>query len=84
MNFEIQYYNLEPISNDEIAIQLVVNDSEFEVFLVFRNALLNDSNLLVKYNQLKTKCTGLLNIEYREIKSSFIEAALDEHKKTNS
>jgi GrpB-like predicted nucleotidyltransferase (UPF0157 family) len=63
---------------DNLAIQVVANNSEFEFFLKFRDKLRNSSSLVQQYNQLKMDCTGLPEAEYRERKSKFVEYVLEQ------
>ncbi|VAW34987.1 FIG01203186: hypothetical protein, partial [hydrothermal vent metagenome] len=67
---------LESISAEDIAIQVVVNGSEFESFVTFRDILLTNHTTLTAYNQLKQDCSNLSSAEYRKIKSIFIEQVL--------
>lgn len=62
--------------NYDVAIQLVENGSEFEMFLTFRDKLRSDYRLLQEYNRLKIKCINLNENSYREKKSKFIENVL--------
>jgi GrpB-like predicted nucleotidyltransferase (UPF0157 family) len=66
-------------SNDyemDVGIQLIVNESEFEFFRTFRDALKANADLRNRYNELKFKCEGMNEHQYREIKSKFIEDVL--------
>jgi len=64
-------------SNDEdVALQIVANGSEFEFFLTFRDTLKSDPNLIKQYNELKLACTGLSHAQYRKRKSEFIEGVI--------
>jgi len=67
---------LESDNNDDVAIQLVAKNSEFEFFLTFRDKLLKDPNLVESYNQMKLSCVGMTQEKYREIKSKFIKAVI--------
>ena len=60
----------------DVGLQLVVNRSEFECFLVFRDRLNSDPELRTAYNQLKRDAVDLHEHEYRQIKSRFIERVL--------
>lgn len=60
----------------DVGIQLVVNGSQFEDFLVFRDQIQAHPHLLAAYNKLKYESTGLESDEYRKIKSVFIEKIL--------
>ena len=62
--------------NYDVAVQLVSNGSEFEDFLVFRNKLRTDENLVKEYNQTKLLAQSLSDSEYREEKNKFIEKVL--------
>lgn len=67
---------LESNNDDDVAIQLIAKGSEFENFLIFRNALLDNPKLVEKYNQMKHSCAGMTQDRYREIKSEFIEGLI--------
>ena len=67
---------LECMDRKDIAVQLVVNQSQFESFITFRDMLLADEKLRDEYNLLKKQCTGLSTGLYREKKSHFIEQVL--------
>ena len=62
--------------NYDVAIQLVANGSEFEDFLVFRNKLRTDKNLVQEYNKTKLLAQSLSDNEYREKKNQFITTVL--------
>ena len=62
--------------NYDVAIQLIVKGSEFENFIIFRDALLADSGLVKKYNDLKAKYKNQSEEEYRAEKSKFIKSVL--------
>jgi GrpB-like predicted nucleotidyltransferase (UPF0157 family)/GNAT superfamily N-acetyltransferase len=63
-----------------VGLQLVVNRSEFECFLAFRNRINADGNLLSEYNRLKRQASDLSDDEYRRVKSQFIESVLNRRK----
>lgn len=44
---------LESLQQDDVAIQLVVKNSQWQSFLIFRDRLLKNQNLVMAYNQLK-------------------------------
>ena len=67
---------LKAISNEEVAIQVVANGSEFEFFLIFRDKLRSNMSLVQQYNELKLSCEGLSQDAYRLKKSAFIEWVL--------
>ncbi|EGQ9322277.1 GrpB family protein, partial [Vibrio cholerae] len=67
---------LESTSGDDVAFQIVVNGSEFECFLAFRDKLRKDASLVQRYNNLKLSCEGLSQDDYRGKKSEFIEQVL--------
>jgi len=62
--------------NYDVAIQVVANNSDFEDFIKFRNALKGDPNLVNEYNNIKFKAQNLSNTEYRKMKSQFIDFVL--------
>ena len=55
-----------------VGLQLVVNHSEFEFFVRFRDRMNADANLRSAYNELKRQASGLAEDEYRHAKSEFI------------
>ena len=59
-----------------VALQVVANGSEFEMFLTFRDALRNSKVLLQEYNQMKHLSKGMSENAYRAKKSAFIENVL--------
>ena len=67
---------LESISKEDIALQVVANGSEFECFLLFRDALCANALLVKEYNELKLSCEGFSQKAYREKKSVFVEKVL--------
>lgn len=67
---------LESISGDDAAIQVVANNSEFEFFLDFRDALRQNPDLVAQYNRLKRDSEGMTMDDYRAKKSVFIEGVL--------
>lgn len=67
---------LESISQEDVALQVVVNGSEFECFLKFRDLLCANADLVKQYNKLKLSCEDLSQDAYREKKSVFVEWVL--------
>ncbi|WP_421850269.1 GrpB family protein [Marinomonas sp.] len=67
---------LESTSNDDVALQIVANGSEFEDFLAFRDKLRASASLVQQYNELKISCTGWPQEEYRKKKSIFVVQVL--------
>lgn len=67
---------LESRSGDGVAFQLVVNGSEFEFFLIFREKLRANPLLVQRYNELKMSCKGCSQDDYRRKKSDFINLVL--------
>lgn len=69
-----------PFESDDyplpVGLQLVVNRSEFEIFLVFRDRMNAGADLRSSYNQLKHQACDLNEDEYRRVKSKFIENVL--------
>lgn len=59
-----------------LALQLIEQGSEFEFFVIFRDALRQDANLVSQYNALKLATSGLGEQGYREAKSEFIRKVL--------
>ena len=66
--------------DEEHAVQLVAQGSPFEMFIVFRDALLACPALVDEYNQVKLNAAHLSATEYRAAKSIFIERVLSETK----
>ncbi len=62
--------------NQDVAVQLVRDGSEFEDFLRFRDLLNQDASLVQKYNELKLSSVDLDEAAYRLKKSAFIEKVL--------
>lgn len=62
--------------NEDVAIQHIAQGSEFEDFLLFRDKLNSNPDLVMQYNQLKLKSTNLTPDEYRIKKSEFIQKIL--------
>lgn len=63
--------------NWDVAIQLIAKNSEYEDFIIFRDRLNHDPELVARYNQLKSSSRGLSADEYRQKKSAFIEMVLE-------
>ena len=59
-----------------VALQVVANGSQFEMFLKFRDALRDSEVLLKEYNQMKELCEGMSENYYKSHKSEFIENVL--------
>ena len=66
---------LESLNNDDVAFQVVVADSVFTFFLIFRNKLIDSPRLVHEYNQLKLQCSHLDPDQYRAIKSDLLTAS---------
>lgn len=62
--------------NHDVALQLVVNGSEYEFFIHFREILRSSPNLIGEYNALKISCAGMDENKYRKLKSDWIEKVL--------
>ena len=62
--------------NYDVAIQVVINGSEFEDFIKFRNILRKNHNLVESYNEIKLNAKNLSEDEYRAKKSKFINNVL--------
>ncbi|OEY94898.1 hypothetical protein BJD20_17780 [Acinetobacter proteolyticus] len=60
----------------DVALQIVVTGSEFCNFITFRDLLTNSPSLTQQYNQLKQRCVGLSQDQYRQIKADFIQSVL--------
>ncbi|EHN67977.1 GrpB family protein [Aliivibrio fischeri] len=67
---------MESLSSD-VSFQIVSNGSEFESFLHFRDKLRAAPELVSEYNELKRRCTGFSQTDYRKVKSKFITRVLD-------
>lgn len=79
--------NLKQLSNDEfqgyilkspmdVAVQLLIKDSEHDHFEDFLNALKANQDLVEKYNALKQEWHGKSMNDYRQAKAKFIESVL--------
>jgi GrpB-like predicted nucleotidyltransferase (UPF0157 family) len=66
--------------NHDVAIQLVVEGSEFENFIIFRDLLRMNPQLVDEYNGLKLASVGLSEDEYRMKKSKWIKGVIDNEK----
>ena len=73
-NENIQGYLID--SHVDIALQLVVENSEYDIFDEFVSALKHDPNLRLAYNHLKIQWDGMPMDDYRKAKRAFIEAIL--------
>lgn len=62
--------------SQDVAIQVVANGSDFECFLVFRNKLMENPDLVKKYNAVKIASLHLQEDDYRAKKSEFINWVL--------
>ena len=62
---------------EDIEPQVVVNGSEFEFFLDFRNKIRSNPELVLKYNQLKLNYQNKSHQDYLNAKSSFINSVLN-------
>ena len=69
---------LESLQQDDVAIQLVVKNSQWQSFLIFRDRLLKNQNLVMAYNQLKHDSQHLSMDKYRCKKAKFIESVLNQ------
>lgn len=63
-------------ASENVALQVVANESEFEFFIEFREKLRHSKELLNQYNQLKLNCTHVSEEQYRSLKSEFIKNVL--------
>ncbi|MGV6851436.1 MAG: GrpB family protein [bacterium] len=72
---------LESTNGDDVAIQLIVEGSVFESFILFRDKLRSNSLLLQEYNQLKLDAQKFSMQHYRELKSRFIESVISDFTK---
>lgn len=57
----------------DVAIQVVINGSEFESFINFRDFMISRPDLVKELNQIKRDCRGLVPEHYRKIKSEWVE-----------
>lgn len=60
----------------DVAIQLIVNGSNFENFLHFREVLQSSEEVLSQYNELKKSSIDMDQEEYRIRKNNFISSIL--------
>lgn len=56
-----------------VGVQLTIKDSKYDDFAKLRDLLINNSNLLEEYNQMKQKYEGKDMDEYRKEKAEFFE-----------
>lgn len=64
-------------AQDEHAVQLVAERSEFDFFVTFRDLLRADPLLVEAYNTIKRNASSLDEEGYRQAKSAFIKRVLD-------
>lgn len=62
-----------------LGIQLAVNGSELDIFLIFRDLLRKSPELVNGYNKMKRSAEALSEDNYREVKAAFIEKLLQKH-----
>ena len=67
--------------NHDVAIQLIVKNSEFEMFVEFKDKLNQNPRLVDEYNLLKQNSIDLTPEDYRKKKSLFIDSVLNGSKK---
>lgn len=66
-----------PRKDISAAIQLIERGSEFEFFHKFRDALLENPELVERYNKLKLQFSAQGPLVYREEKAKFIRSVLE-------
>lgn len=66
--------------NHDVAIQVVVNGSEFEDFIKFRDFMISRPDLVEELNTLKRSCEGFTLEEYREVKSAWVENIISKYR----
>lgn len=59
--------------NHDVALQVVVNGSEFEDFIMFRDFMITRPDLVEELNHLKRSSKGLDPDDYRQRKSEWVE-----------
>lgn len=69
---------LESLQQDDVTIQLVVKNAQWQSFLIFRDRLLKNQNLVMAYNQLKHDSQHLSMDKYRCKKAKFIESVFNQ------
>lgn len=65
--------------HDNVALQVVKQGYAFEFFLIFRDQLIINPELVQRYNALKVACKELKPETYRQYKSAFIEQILQQY-----
>lgn len=70
----IQGYKVQ--SNLDVALQLIVINSQYDIFDTFICMLIRDAELRAAYNRLKIQWNGKPMNEYRQAKGAFISQAL--------
>lgn len=63
----------------DLALQVIEEGSEFEFFIVFRDALCANSDLVSRYNQIKRESAHLGEAGYRNAKTRLIQQVLKEY-----
>ena len=67
--------------SEDVAIQLITRNSQYEDFVKFRDILNQNQDLIIKYNQLKLESVGDSPDTYRSKKSKFIQEVLSRNSK---
>ncbi|MFG1483481.1 GrpB family protein [Halobacteriovorax sp. HFRX-2_2] len=62
--------------NYDVALQVVVNGSEFEYFIKFRDFMITRPDLVEELNALKRSCSDLNPDDYRAKKSNWVQGIL--------
>ncbi len=65
--------------NHDVALQVVVNGSEFENFLKFRDLMNSRPELVSEMNMFKRQCHGFSPEKYREVKSKWVENIINQY-----
>ncbi len=65
--------------NYDVAIQVVVNGSEFEDFIKFRDFMISRPDLVEELNKLKRESQGLIPSDYRKKKSNWVESVINQY-----
>ncbi len=71
-------------ANPPLGLQLIVKESEFDIFCLFRDYLRQNPSLLEQYNELKRLHDNKMMDNYRERKAEFIERVLELARKSRT
>ncbi|MBU0799696.1 MAG: GrpB family protein [Alphaproteobacteria bacterium] len=68
---------VDPACRPPLQVQLVVRDSGMDIFVPFRDAMVQDPAIVTAYNVLKKEMVGKPMLEYRSAQDAFITYVLE-------